>query len=63
MRMYKAQTLTVRLKPEIKVTLREAAREHRSLANILEVMSRWYVAEHSAAAEGIPPLVRRGASR
>ena len=37
----KTETLTVRLAPDIKAALREAAaREHRSLANMLEVMIR-----------------------
>lgn len=41
MRPQKTETLTVRLAPEIKAALREAAaREHRSLANMLEVMIR-----------------------
>jgi hypothetical protein len=57
MRTYKTQTLTVRLKPETKAALREVAgQEQRSLANMLEVMIRWYVAEHPAAAERVPPL-------
>jgi len=37
----KTQTLTVRLSPDIKAALRQAAEhEHRSLANMLEVMIR-----------------------
>ena len=43
MEMTKTVTLTVRLKPDIKDALRQAAdREHRSLANMLEVMIRDY---------------------
>lgn len=40
----KTETLTVRLAPDIKAALREAAaHEHRSLANMLEVMIRdWW---------------------
>lgn len=40
----KTETLTVRLAPDIKAALREAADiEHRSLANMLEVMIRdWW---------------------
>jgi hypothetical protein len=35
----KTETLTVRLAPDVKAALRDAAdREHRSLANMLEVM-------------------------
>lgn len=44
MRSQKTETLTVRLAPDIKAALREAAdQEHRSLANMLEVMIRdWW---------------------
>ena len=44
MRQQKTETLTVRLAPDIKAALREAAtHEHRSLANMLEVMIRdWW---------------------
>ena len=39
----KTETLTIRLRPETKATLRQAAeRESRSLANMLEVMIRDY---------------------
>lgn len=55
----KTETLTVRLSPEVKAALREAAaREHRSLANMLEVMIRGY-ATHSADAGGPSPAPRR----
>jgi hypothetical protein len=49
MRSQKTETLTVRLAPDIKAALREAAdQEHRSLANMLEVMIRdWW---HTRAA-------------
>ena len=47
----KSETVTFRLAPEVKAALREAAaREHRSLANMLEVMIRSYTAPASAAA-------------
>lgn len=37
----KTDTVTFRIQPEIKAALRQAAeREHRSLANMLEVMIR-----------------------
>lgn len=37
----KTETITFRIRPEIKATLRQtAAREHRRLANMLEVMIR-----------------------
>jgi hypothetical protein len=53
MEMTKTVTLTVRLKPDIKDALRQAAdREHRSLANMLEVMIRDWCKR-----EGIAPLV------
>lgn len=46
MRSQKTETLTVRLAPDIKAALREAAaQEHRSLANMLEVMIRSYTAD------------------
>lgn len=41
----KTETLTCRITPAAKAALREAAaREHRSLANMLEVMVRRYTA-------------------
>jgi hypothetical protein len=64
MRTYKTQTLAVRLKPETKAALREVAgQEQRSLANMLEVMIREYVAGHPGAAERVPPLAQRDAGR
>jgi hypothetical protein len=65
MRSQKTETLTVRLAPDIKATLRQAAdREHRSLANMLEVMIRdWWEArknapiqraQHESTKKGIP---------
>lgn len=44
MRLQKTETLTVRLVPDIKAALREAGdREHRGLANLLEVLIRdWH---------------------
>ena len=62
MQAYKTQTLTVRLKPETKAALREVAgQEQRSLANMLEGMIRWYVAEHSAGAGRVPLLAKASA--
>lgn len=46
----KTETLTVRLAPDIKADLRKAAdREHRSLANMLEVMIRDWCQVHLTA--------------
>ncbi|MEE4279107.1 MAG: hypothetical protein V2I82_11625 [Halieaceae bacterium] len=57
MQTYKTQTLTVRLTPETKAALREvASEEQRSLANMLEVMIRWYVAGRPADGGRVPPL-------
>ena len=56
----KTETLTVRLAPDIKAALREAADgEHRSLANMLEVMILEYRSHHQRAAVGSDPHVRR----
>ena len=53
----KTETLTVRLTPDAKAALREVAgQEQRSLANMLEVMIRWYVAERAADSGRVPPL-------
>ena len=53
----KTETLTVRLSPEVKAALREAAeREHRSLANMLEVMIRGYAAGRPESSGRMPPL-------
>ena len=60
MRLQKTETLTVRLAPDIKAALREAAdREHRSLANMLEVM---ILAYRSALAPASPDRRRAPAS-
>jgi len=57
MQTHKTQTLTVRLTPETKAALRQVAREEqRSLANMLEVMIRWYVAERPVDGGRVPPL-------
>ncbi len=58
MRTAKTETLTVRLTSDIKATLRQAAeREHRSLANMLEVMIRdWWDAR-----EAVPNPASRSA--
>ncbi|WP_295432504.1 hypothetical protein [uncultured Thiodictyon sp.] len=47
----KTETVTFRIQPEIKAALRQAAEhEHRSLANMLEVMIRDYRSRHAATA-------------
>jgi hypothetical protein len=58
----KSETVTFRIRPEVKAALRAAAeREHRSLANMLEVMIRSYAppvpraASSPAWATGAPP--------
>lgn len=55
----KIETLTVRLVPEIKDSLRKAAaQEHRSLANMLEVMIRdWCGRELESPGTEIRPVV------
>lgn len=55
MRSQKTETLTVRLAPDIKAALREAADiEHRSLANMLEVMIRdWWEARKNAPSQRV----------
>jgi hypothetical protein len=48
----KTTTLTFRIEPELKEALREAAaREHRSIANMVEVLIRDYCGRNSI---GIP---------
>ncbi len=58
MRTSKTETLTVRLTADVKATLRQAAkREHRSLANMLEILIRdWWDAR-----EAVPNPVSRSA--
>lgn len=53
----KTETFTCRIAPDVKAALREAAaREHRSLANMLEVMVRRYAAESPVdGGRGAPP--------
>jgi hypothetical protein len=54
-RAVKTETVTFRIAPQIKAALRDAAeREHRSLANMLEVMIRDY-----AARTRVPRVERR----
>jgi hypothetical protein len=49
----KTETVTFRIRPEVKAALRQAAeREHRSLANMLEVMIREYAAQAEAGPVG-----------
>ena len=51
----KTETVTFRIRPDVKAALRDAAeREHRSLANMLEVMIRAYPApaEPAGAMQG-----------
>ncbi|MCU0836366.1 MAG: hypothetical protein MUC77_18340 [Chromatiaceae bacterium] len=51
------ETLTVRLVPEVKAALRQAAeQEHRSLANMLEVMIRDWCRGHLAVPPAPPPM-------
>jgi uncharacterized protein (DUF1778 family) len=58
---HKTETLTVRLAPDIKAALREAAaHEHRSLANMLEVMIRdWWDAREDVPLRGQPVKSQR----
>ena len=64
MRSQKTETLTVRLAPDIKAALREAAdREHRSLANMLEIMIRDCRSRQAASASIEPPTLGPGAVR
>lgn len=55
----KTETVTFRIRPEIKAALRQAAEdERRSLANMLEVMIRDYPGRPPAAPttpQGTPP--------
>ena len=51
----KTETLTIRLCPETKAALRQAAeRERRSLSNMLDVMILDYRMRHPHAFAGIP---------
>jgi hypothetical protein len=62
MQTYKTQTLTVRLTPETKAALREvASEEQRSLANMLDVMIRWYLAGRPSDGGRLPPLAKSSA--
>ena len=55
----KTSTLTIRVAPGLKEALRRAAeREHRSLANMVEVMVRDYCASH-----GVKGPLRESPSR
>lgn len=56
----KTATLTFRIDPALKEALRTAAhREHRSIANMVEVLIRDYCNRHDIAIEppriGVPP--------
>jgi len=58
----KTETVTFRIRPDVKAALRDAAeREHRSLANMLEVMIRCYVAGLPADGGRVPPLATSSA--
>ena len=49
----KTSTLTIRVAPGLKEALRRAAdREHRSLANMVEVMVRAYCGQHGVKVTG-----------
>ena len=49
----KTGTLTFRIGPDLKEALRTAAQEeHRSIANMVEVLSRDYCGRNSIAIEG-----------
>jgi hypothetical protein len=51
----KTATITVRVAPTVKARLREVAnREHRSLANMLEVMIRYWCDAHKAVPSAQP---------
>jgi uncharacterized protein (DUF1778 family) len=53
----KTESLTCRITPQAKAALRAAAaREHRSLANMLEAMVLRYAAERPAERGGVPPM-------
>ncbi len=60
----KTDTVTFRIRPEIKSALREAAdQEHRSLANMLEVMIREYRNRYPTAELAKQDASDHGASR
>lgn len=46
----KTTTLTFRIEPELKEALRKAAEwEHRSIANMVEMLARGYCQQHNIA--------------
>ncbi|MDD2762228.1 MAG: ribbon-helix-helix protein, CopG family [Methylomonas sp.] len=56
MAITKTTTLTFRIDPALKEALRLAAeREHRSLANMVEVLIRDYCGQHGIAIAGQSP--------
>jgi hypothetical protein len=62
----KTSTLTFRIKPGLKDALRTAAeREHRSIANMVEVLIRDYCGRNGIAiqADVAPPLKRKSGKR
>jgi len=61
----KTSTLTFRIKPDLKDALRAAAeREHRSIANMVEVMIRDYCARNGITIQAqVAPAPRRKPSR
>ena len=59
----KTETLTCRITPEARAGLREAAaREHRSLANMLEVMIRSYAQVDGRAVAHDAAVLKRGSA-
>ena len=67
MAINKTATLTFRIDPELKDALREAAsREHRSIANMVEVLIRDYCGRNGIVVpkqSALPSKARRARSR
>jgi predicted transcriptional regulator len=60
----KTETLTIRLSPDTKATLRETAeQEHRSLSNMLEVMIRDYSRRYPVHGFNQQDASRHGSNR
>ncbi|HCT3226646.1 TPA: hypothetical protein RJ957_004821 [Enterobacter hormaechei] len=57
----KTATLTIRLEPGLKEALRAAAQvEHRSIANMIEVLIRVHCEKHDIVIEQPKKLIKRG---
>jgi uncharacterized protein (DUF1778 family) len=55
----KSDTLNLRVTPELKELIREAAeREHRTIANFIEVLVRQHCVEHGVAVQSKQPQSR-----